>query len=70
MPEQWSLEVGIKETNQVEATKKRFAKIERKTNETQIAVEINLDGEGKSTISTGVPFMNAYVRSIYETWFI
>ncbi len=25
----------------------RFSKIERKTNETQIAVEINLDGEGK-----------------------
>ncbi|MGE7772267.1 imidazoleglycerol-phosphate dehydratase HisB [Viridibacillus arvi] len=58
MLEQWSLEGGKKETNQVEATKKRFAKIERKTNETQIAVEINLDGEGKSTISTGVPFMD------------
>jgi len=37
---------------------KRYAKIERKTNETQIEVEINLDGEGKADIQTGVPFMD------------
>lgn len=38
--------------------RKRYAKIERKTNETQIEVEINLDGEGKADIQTGVPFMD------------
>ncbi|WP_146553564.1 MULTISPECIES: imidazoleglycerol-phosphate dehydratase HisB [Rummeliibacillus] len=36
----------------------RYAKIERKTNETQIAIEIDLDGEGIATVNTGVPFMD------------
>lgn len=35
----------------------RIAKIERKTNETNIKLEFSLDGEGKSSIETGVPFM-------------
>lgn len=38
--------------------RKRYAKIERKTNETQIEVAIDLDGEGKADIQTGVPFMD------------
>ncbi len=37
---------------------KRTAKIVRKTKETNITVEINLDGNGKSSISTGIPFLN------------
>ncbi|WP_243881158.1 imidazoleglycerol-phosphate dehydratase HisB [Rummeliibacillus suwonensis] len=36
----------------------RYAKIERKTNETQVAIEIDLDGEGIATVNTGVPFMD------------
>lgn len=36
----------------------RFAKIERKTNETQIEVAIELDGEGQAEIATGVGFMD------------
>lgn len=36
----------------------RFAKIERKTNETQIEVAIDLDGEGQAEIQTGVGFMD------------
>lgn len=36
----------------------RFAKIERKTNETQIEVAIELDGEGQAEIKTGVGFMD------------
>lgn len=36
----------------------RYSKIERKTNETQIAVEIDLDGEGIAIVDTGVPFMD------------
>ena len=39
-------------------TNKRIAKIERMTNETKVSVEIDLDGEGKSEIETGVPFMD------------
>ncbi|QUG43745.1 imidazoleglycerol-phosphate dehydratase HisB [Psychrobacillus sp. INOP01] len=37
---------------------KRAAKIERMTNETKVWVEIDLDGEGKAEIDTGVPFMD------------
>lgn len=36
----------------------RKAKIERKTKETDIAVEINLDGSGKYTIKTSIPFLD------------
>lgn len=39
-------------------TNKRAAKIERMTNETKVWVEIDLDGEGKAEIDTGVPFMD------------
>ncbi|WP_277586528.1 imidazoleglycerol-phosphate dehydratase HisB [Psychrobacillus antarcticus] len=39
-------------------THKRVAKIERMTNETKVWVEIDLDGEGKAEIDTGVPFMD------------
>ncbi|WP_409302676.1 imidazoleglycerol-phosphate dehydratase HisB [Peribacillus sp. SCS-155] len=35
----------------------RSANIERNTNETQIKLQLNIDGEGKSKIETGVPFM-------------
>ncbi|KAB2492359.1 imidazoleglycerol-phosphate dehydratase HisB [Bacillus sp. JZ8] len=35
----------------------REASIERKTNETDIALSMNIDGEGKSSIKTGVPFL-------------
>lgn len=37
---------------------KRFAEIERNTRETQIKLAINLDGTGKSSISTGVAFLD------------
>lgn len=36
----------------------RTHRIERKTNETQISIELNLDGEGKSEIKTGVGFFD------------
>lgn len=35
----------------------RKAKIKRNTLETQISIEINLDGSGKSDFATGVPFL-------------
>lgn len=37
---------------------KRIAKIERKTKETDIKLVINLDGEGKTNIQTGVGFFD------------
>lgn len=36
----------------------RTASITRKTNETQIAIDFDLDGTGQVTVNTGVPFMN------------
>jgi imidazoleglycerol-phosphate dehydratase/histidinol-phosphatase len=37
---------------------KRKAVLERKTNETDIKIELNLDGTGKSKIETGLPFFD------------
>lgn len=36
----------------------RTAKIERKTNETEISLELNIDGSGKSKLNTGVGFLD------------
>jgi imidazoleglycerol-phosphate dehydratase len=38
--------------------KTRQASISRNTNETRIAVSLNLDGKGKSQIKTGIPFFD------------
>lgn len=42
----------------------RKAKIERKTKETQIAVEVNLDGTGKYDISTGIGFLDHMLEQL------
>ncbi len=36
----------------------RTASLERNTNETQIAVDLNLDGTGRAELATGVPFLD------------
>jgi len=40
----------------------RTAKISRKTNETEIQIELDLDGSGKSEINTGFKFINHMLR--------
>lgn len=42
----------------------RKAKIERKTNETKIAVAINLDGTGKTDIATGIGFLDHMLEQV------
>ena len=38
--------------------KLRQAQVKRKTNETSIAVRLNLDGQGRSSVKTGIPFFD------------
>jgi imidazoleglycerol-phosphate dehydratase len=40
------------------AMKTRQAKISRNTRETKISVALNLDGKGKSSVKTGIPFFD------------
>ncbi len=42
----------------------RNTKIERKTNETQITIELELDGSGKHSIATGVGFLDHMLTHI------
>jgi len=42
----------------------RIAKVERKTKESDIVVEINLDGTGNVHIDTGVPFFDHMLTSL------
>lgn len=42
----------------------RIVKVERNTLETQVSVEINLDGKGKSDLSIGVPFLEHMIDQI------
>ena len=42
----------------------RTASVERNTHETQISVELNLDGEGKYDISTGIGFLDHMLEQL------
>ncbi len=42
----------------------RTASVERNTNETQIKIDINLDGTGQSDFETGVPFLDHMMDQI------
>ncbi len=42
----------------------RKYEVYRKTKETEVNVKVNLDGEGKAKVSTGVPFLDHMVASL------
>jgi len=44
--------------------KSRTARINRKTKETEVLVEVNLDGKGKVSIKTGLPFLDHLLTSL------
>ena len=48
----------------------RKAKISRKTSETDITLEINIDGEGNYNIDTGIHFLNHMLESFSRHSFI
>ena len=43
---------------------KRKAKISRKTKETSIIVDLNIDGKGKYKIETGIGFLNHMLEQV------
>ena len=42
----------------------RTEEVYRKTRETEVTVKVNLDGEGKADVDTGVPFLDHMVTSM------
>jgi len=44
--------------------KSRTARINRKTKETEVLVDVNLDGNGKISIKTGLPFLDHLITSL------
>jgi imidazoleglycerol-phosphate dehydratase len=43
---------------------KRSAQIARNTKETQITVSVNLDGDGRATLKTGLPFLEHMLEQV------
>src|SRR5258705_2381654 len=48
----------------------RTAQVQRKTSETEISVSLNLDGTGKSKLSSGVPFLDHMLDQVARHGFI
>ena len=51
-------------------TKQRTSRIERKTNETSITCNLNIDGTGQGVIATGIPFFDHMLTALKKHSFI
>ncbi len=50
--------------------RRRTAKVTRKTKETDIAVELDLDGSGQAAVSTGIPFLDHMLDAVARHGFL
>ena len=50
--------------------RRRTAKVTRKTKETDISVELNLDGSGRAAVSTGIPFLDHMLDAVARHGFL
>lgn len=55
---------------QEKITKQRTSRIERKTNETSITCNLNIDGSGEGIIATGIPFFDHMLNQLKKHSFI
>ncbi len=55
---------STKEQNQSSSLLLRSALVKRTTKETDVAVRLNLDGRGKCSADTGIPFLNHMLQQI------
>ena len=46
----------------------RQVEINRETSETQITINLNLDGSGQTDFDTGLPFLEHMLRSDRQAW--
>ena len=44
--------------------KSRLGRINRKTKETEVSVNVNLDGNGKISVNTGISFLDHLITSL------
>jgi imidazoleglycerol-phosphate dehydratase len=56
--------VGYASARMTKETPMRSAKVTRKTNETSIEVELNLDGTGKYEVTTGIGFLDHMLEQL------
>jgi imidazoleglycerol-phosphate dehydratase / histidinol-phosphatase len=54
----------LKIESQISTPPERLATINRKTNETQIQIYLNLDGEGKADLNTGIGFFDHMLEQV------